>query len=272
MVSMTDVDYYEILDVRPTATAAEIKAAYHRAVRSAHPDAGGTAGMFRLVTDAYRTLSDPQARAAYDAGAGRPRPGRPGPGEPGPDTAPAPEPSWGDEVRWEAGGTAEPGRAGRAAETASDHAEHGPTWSERWVRTPRGLAAVRWGGWVTAGLFVLLTAVLFLLPEWVRPAAAGGDVLGSLLDHRAVLTIVVVVYAVAAIFGFLGLLWLPVTLLHVGVLVLVVLGWPLAYWGLAETWERVAFAGVAVVWIVYAAAMTAVPLWQSARFRLDQAT
>lgn len=270
---MPEVDYYEILDVRPAATAAEIKAAYHRAVRTAHPDAGGTAGMFRLVNEAYRTLSDPQARAAYDAGVEQH-----GRNEPAQGAETPAEPGWGDEVRWEAGGgaqarRAEPRGASRTTKNLreEDIPDYGPSWSERWVGTPSGSAAARWGGWVAAALFGVLLAVLFLLPEWVRPADAGSDVLGFLLDHPPMLLAVVIVYAVAALFGFLGLLWLPMTMLHLGVFVVVVIGWPAAYWGLADSWERLAYVGVAAVWIVYAVAMTVVPLWQAARFRLDRA-
>ncbi|HEX8687288.1 MAG TPA: DnaJ domain-containing protein, partial [Pyrinomonadaceae bacterium] len=64
------VDYYKVLTVRRTASAAEIKSAYRKLARERHPDLnGGSEGAareFALISLAYRTLSDPQERAFYD--------------------------------------------------------------------------------------------------------------------------------------------------------------------------------------------------------------
>ena len=64
------VDYYKVLRVKRTASAAEIKSAYRRLARERHPDLnGGSEGAareFALISLAYRTLSDPQERAFYD--------------------------------------------------------------------------------------------------------------------------------------------------------------------------------------------------------------
>ena len=65
------VDYYKILGVKRTASLAEIKSAYRRLARQRHPDLNGgsdkAAQEFALTALAYRTLSDPQERAYYDA-------------------------------------------------------------------------------------------------------------------------------------------------------------------------------------------------------------
>ncbi|WP_258802691.1 J domain-containing protein [Pseudarthrobacter sp. NS4] len=58
--------HYQVLRVAITATEKEIKVAYRRAARTAHPDHGGDAAAFRRVTAAYETLIDPQRRKAYD--------------------------------------------------------------------------------------------------------------------------------------------------------------------------------------------------------------
>ncbi|UXM90365.1 J domain-containing protein [Paenarthrobacter sp. JL.01a] len=58
--------HYQVLHVAVTATDKEIKVAYRKAARKAHPDHGGEAEMFRRVTLAYETLIDPQRRAEYD--------------------------------------------------------------------------------------------------------------------------------------------------------------------------------------------------------------
>ena len=58
--------HYQILRVSVNATEQEIKRAYRRAARRAHPDHGGDPAVFRQVTLAYETLVDPRRRAEYD--------------------------------------------------------------------------------------------------------------------------------------------------------------------------------------------------------------
>jgi hypothetical protein len=58
MAQVPTVTHYEVLDVPVTADATEIKKAYQKSVRSSHPDVGGSAGLFRLVKEAYEVLSD----------------------------------------------------------------------------------------------------------------------------------------------------------------------------------------------------------------------
>ncbi|AOS62095.1 J domain-containing protein [Actinoalloteichus hymeniacidonis] len=60
------VDHYELLGVRRGASASDIKTAYRQLAKTMHPDAGGSAGAFRLLTEAYETLYDPALRAEYD--------------------------------------------------------------------------------------------------------------------------------------------------------------------------------------------------------------
>jgi len=58
--------HYQILRVSVNATEQEIKRAYRKAARLAHPDHGGDPAVFRQVTLAYETLVDPRRRAEYD--------------------------------------------------------------------------------------------------------------------------------------------------------------------------------------------------------------
>ena len=59
-------DPYRVLGVSRDADSATIHAAYRRAVRRTHPDAGGSAAAFEAVQDAYEALRDPARRAAHD--------------------------------------------------------------------------------------------------------------------------------------------------------------------------------------------------------------
>ncbi len=99
-------DPYEVLGVRPDASAAEVRRAYLALARRHHPDAhaqGGAAARaaaerrMQEVTAAWAVLGDPARRAAFDAGrtpaATDPDPD-PGfrPFDPGPDPDPADAP------------------------------------------------------------------------------------------------------------------------------------------------------------------------------------
>lgn len=58
--------HYEILGLEREATPAEVKSAYRKLSRTAHPDVGGNAALFGMISDAYTVLSDPGKRAEYD--------------------------------------------------------------------------------------------------------------------------------------------------------------------------------------------------------------
>ena len=59
--------YYDILEVPSTATPEVMKKQYRRLSLLTHPDRkGGSAEKFRLLTEAYETLSNESARRKYD--------------------------------------------------------------------------------------------------------------------------------------------------------------------------------------------------------------
>lgn len=57
---------YDLLGVEPTASLADLRRAYRRAAKSAHPDTGGSKEEFSRLRSAYRVLSNPTSRARYD--------------------------------------------------------------------------------------------------------------------------------------------------------------------------------------------------------------
>ncbi len=63
------MDPYEILNVSPHATAAEIKTAYRQLVKRFHPDVykGNHEDMIKQLNEAYDILSDPVRKASYDS-------------------------------------------------------------------------------------------------------------------------------------------------------------------------------------------------------------
>jgi curved DNA-binding protein len=68
-MDVMQADPYELLGVAPDATGAEITAAYRALARRLHPDVNDdpdAAEHFKVLTGAYNTLSDPDARARHD--------------------------------------------------------------------------------------------------------------------------------------------------------------------------------------------------------------
>jgi len=63
------VDYYELLEASPNATTATIERVFRYLAKRHHPDSAehGDIKAFSQLVEAYETLSDPVARAEYDA-------------------------------------------------------------------------------------------------------------------------------------------------------------------------------------------------------------
>ncbi|MEN9205870.1 MAG: DnaJ domain-containing protein [Thermostichales cyanobacterium BF4_bins_65] len=73
-------NYYEVLGIPRSATAAEIKQAYYDLAKQYHPDTdAGDGEAMRQINAAYEVLGDRQRRAAYDAELTPPAPSRDSP-------------------------------------------------------------------------------------------------------------------------------------------------------------------------------------------------
>lgn len=75
------MDYYELLGVERTASAAEIKSAYRKLALKYHPDRNkeeGASEKFAQISEAYAVLSDEEKRAHYDRFGSGPGAGFPG--------------------------------------------------------------------------------------------------------------------------------------------------------------------------------------------------
>ncbi len=70
MTNIVSRNLYEILGVRKTADAGELKRAYRKLARKHHPDHGGDQEVFGQIDRAYKVLSDSVKRRQYDATVG----------------------------------------------------------------------------------------------------------------------------------------------------------------------------------------------------------
>lgn len=67
---MTELDYYEVLEVNKDASGTELKKAYRKLAMKYHPDRNPddkeAEDKFKVVNEAYQVLSDDEKRAIYD--------------------------------------------------------------------------------------------------------------------------------------------------------------------------------------------------------------
>jgi len=61
-----ETKYYDLLEVAPNASDADLKRAYRKKALRLHPDKGGDPELFKEVTHAYEVLADSDKRAVYD--------------------------------------------------------------------------------------------------------------------------------------------------------------------------------------------------------------
>ena len=73
---------YEVLGVAANASQAELRRAYRRLLREAHPDTGGDPARFHAVQDAWQRIGEAGARARWDRGGSAEGPAASGSAEP----------------------------------------------------------------------------------------------------------------------------------------------------------------------------------------------
>lgn len=248
---MAELDYYELLGVSPDASSDEIKDAYRRAVRTAHPDVGGTAGMFRLIQQAYEVLSDPNARNSYDAGLGLHEP-TPGSmvdvdADPEVDVDPSFEAgaAWGTETTWDADTSPKDERSRRAR------------LLDRISRSRFAHACQPACKLVAFVAFALCLAVL-LMPDLIRPAAAEPDAFTWVLQ-MPLITLVVAGFYLYLAFP-IEISTLEAFVLPHGLVTIGLAAWPIAYGDIATSTEWWVYAGLGVAWLFYNAALIAIAL------------
>ncbi|MFQ4147147.1 J domain-containing protein [Arthrobacter sp. LAPM80] len=66
LVGEKHLTHYQVLGLARSASERDIKIAYRKAARIAHPDRGGDPALFRQITEAYEVLVDPARRQSYD--------------------------------------------------------------------------------------------------------------------------------------------------------------------------------------------------------------
>ncbi|HHD79406.1 MAG TPA: molecular chaperone DnaJ, partial [Epsilonproteobacteria bacterium] len=67
---MTEMSYYEVLEVSKDCSGAELKKAYRKLAMKYHPDRNPedteAEEKFKIVNEAYQVLSDDEKRSIYD--------------------------------------------------------------------------------------------------------------------------------------------------------------------------------------------------------------
>jgi hypothetical protein len=186
------VDYYELLEIKPGASQAEIKSAHRSLVKVLHPDAGGSQIMFRLVQEAYETLSDPARRAAYDARRSRGVPEQ---------RRPAPEWETWEEYQEEAAYAEQQERPPEPPPKPAGFAsglKAIPLESIPWWRRVNPEAKVHWRpgfGWAQRWFFMVAAVWTALLVGTVVPMLTSG------FSYVAVVVIVPIAYVAVTIAG-----------------------------------------------------------------------